>query len=102
MGALIRDRHFKPAPWGWQRARVAPECKWALRGLVIALPCWEGHGADSATAAAVKCRDPINKHVATSNTGKVLGIGGRRGRVLRSTAAGSSDPRVSFDTLVTK
>src|ERR1043166_1634672 len=58
--SLVRDRRIKPTPWHWSAARVARDCQWALRGLVLAWPMWDGGDLEVTLATPIRIlTDPI-------------------------------------------
>lgn len=40
----VHDRKFAPHPWLASKDRVAPDCQWSHRGLVVAWPGWKMAG----------------------------------------------------------
>ena len=45
MGIVTLDRRIKPAPWNFDPERVDPAWRAICRGLIFAVPYWEGGGA---------------------------------------------------------
>jgi hypothetical protein len=89
----VHDRKVAPHPWDVSLDRVAADCQWSHRGLVVSWPGWQ-MAAESAGGNFTEAHngtikgDPIHPYVSPQIAYAIPG-GGPRGRTYRNNAGAS-------------